>query len=87
MVLAWGLAIGNAENVSGQNMTHFQAQVVNRIGEQQWHQCNNEKWGTTVTEEFRWLCKLEVPEKYEEDYSRLLAKHWQVFSLDKNDID
>jgi hypothetical protein len=32
------------------------------------------------------LCKLEVPAKYKDDYWRLLAKHRQIFSLNKNNI-
>jgi len=43
IVLARGQAIGNAENVSGQSMAHFKAEVVNSIVEQQWRQRNGEK--------------------------------------------
>jgi hypothetical protein len=60
MVLARGQEIGNSENMSGQRMTHFKAEVVNSIAEQQWCQRNGEKRGTTVTEEFRRLCKLKT---------------------------
>ena len=41
---------------------------------------------TAITEEFRQMCRLEVPSKYEEDYRQLLAKHRGIFSLIKNEI-
>jgi hypothetical protein len=85
MIIARGQVIGAAENVSGQEMTHFQADVVNSIAEKQWQEAKIYGKGA-ISEEFRKLCKLEVLAKYEDDYRRLLAKHRQIFSLDKNDI-
>ena len=85
MTIARGQVIGAAENVSGQNMTHFQADVVNSIAEKQWRESKTYGKGA-ISEEFRKLCKLEVPAKYEDDYRRLLAKHRQIFSLNKNNI-
>jgi hypothetical protein len=71
--------------MSGQNMTHFPADVVNSIAEKQWRETKTEIKGS-ISEEFRKLCKLEVPAKFEDDYRRLLAKHRQIFSLSKHDI-
>jgi hypothetical protein len=85
MTIARGQVIGAAKNVSGQNMKHFQADVVNSIAEKQWREAKTYAKGA-IWEEFRKLCKLEVPAKYEDDYRRLLAKHRQIFSLNKNNI-
>ena len=86
VVIARGQEIGNAENVCGQAMTHFQAEVVNDIAEKQWRAESSARKKIPVTEEFRKMCKLKVPAEYEDDYRLLLAKHRQIFSLDKNDI-
>ena len=85
MTVARGQVIGAAENVSGQKMTPFQADMVNSIAEKQWREAKTYAKGA-ISEEFRKLCKLEVPAIYEDDYRRLLAKHRQIFSLNKNDI-
>jgi hypothetical protein len=69
MTIARGQVIGAAENVSGQNMTHFQADMVNSIIEKQWRESKSYVKGVTISEEFRKLiklCKLEVPAKYEQ---------------------
>jgi len=85
LTIARGQVIGAAENVSGQSMTPFQADLVNSIVEKQWRESKGYAKGT-ISEEFRKLCKLEVPVKFEDDYRRLLAKHRQIFSLNKNDF-
>jgi hypothetical protein len=85
MTIARGQIVGSAKNVSGQEMMPFQADVVNSIIERQWRETKNYAKGA-ISEEFRKLCKLEVPAKYKDDYRRPLAKHRQIFSLNKNDI-
>jgi hypothetical protein len=85
MTIGRGQVIGDAENVSGQNMMHFQADVVNSIAEKQWQEVKTYAKGA-ILEEFRNLIKLEVPAKYEDNYRRLLSQHRQIFSLNKNDI-
>jgi hypothetical protein len=67
-------------------MMHFQAEVVNNIVETQWQMKQASNMRISVMEEFRKMCRLEVPAKYKEDYRQLLTKHWHIFSLNKNDI-
>jgi hypothetical protein len=81
-----GQVIGATENVSGQSTTHFQTDMVNSITENLWQKTNSPTKGVAILEEFKKLCKLEVPAKYEGDYRWLLAKHRQIFSLNQNDI-
>ncbi len=52
MTIARGQVIGASENVSGQNMTHFQVDVVNSIAEKQWRESKTYDKGT-ISEEFR----------------------------------
>jgi hypothetical protein len=39
-----------------------------------------------VTEEFEKLCKLKVSAEYEEKYSTLLAKHCDIFNIEKSNL-
>jgi hypothetical protein len=86
VTLARGQVIGQADNVAHQSLVPFEAEVVNRIAKDQWKRKQGSSTRITVTEEFRQMCRLEVPSKYEEDYRQLLAKHQGIFSLNKNEI-
>jgi hypothetical protein len=86
VTLARGQVIGQADNVAHQSLIPFEAEVINRIAEEQWRKKQSSSTKTAVTEEFRQMCRLEVPNKYEEDDRRLLAKHRGIFSLNKNEI-
>ncbi len=78
--------VGQADNVANQNLVPFEAEMVNRIAEEQWKKKQGSVMKTRVTEEFRQMCRLEVPNQHEADYRRLLAKHRGIFSLNKNEI-
>jgi hypothetical protein len=86
ITLARGQVIGLADNANQQPLIPFEADMVNRIAEEQWKKKQRPYTKTAIMEEFWQLCKLEVPAKYEEDYRQLLAKHLSIFSLNKNEI-
>ncbi len=81
-----GQVIGLADNVANQSLVPFEAEMVNRMAEEQWKKKQGSTMKTTVTEEFRQMCRLEVPVQHEADYRQLLAKHRGIFSLNKNEI-
>jgi hypothetical protein len=86
VTLARGQVIGQADNVANQSLVPFGAQMVNRMVEEQWKKKQGSSMRTTVTEEFRQMCPLEVPSQHEADYLQLLAKHRGIFSLNKNRV-
>ncbi len=86
VTLARGQVIGRADNASQQALIPFEADVVNRVAEEQWQKKQTSLARAAITDEFRQLCRLEVPSKYKKDYPQLLAKHQGIFSLNKNEI-
>jgi len=86
VTVAQGQVIGQADNVANQSLVLFEAEMVNRMAEEQWKKKKGSSTRTTVTEEFRQMCRLEVPSQHEADYRQLLAKHRGIFSLNKNEI-
>jgi hypothetical protein len=86
VTIARGQVIGQADNVANQSLVPFEAEAVNRIAKEQWKKKQGSSPRATVTEEFRQMCRLEVPSQHEADYRQLLAKHRGIFSLNKNEI-
>jgi hypothetical protein len=86
ITLCRGQSVGQVDNVQGQLLMPFDAEIVNCLTEEQWKKKQVQISRTPVTDEFRKMCRLEVPTKYKDDYRRLLAKHRTIFSLDKNEI-
>ena len=84
ITLARGQCIGQADNIEGQALTPFEAEVVNAIAEKQFR--TTAKRDTKRDDEFARLCKLEVPEEYKARYQALLSKHRNVFSVEKSDL-
>ena len=84
ITLARGQCIGQADNIEGQALTPFEAEVVNAIAEKQFR--TTAKRDPKRDEEFARLCKLEVPEEYKARYQALLTKHRNVFSVEKSDL-
>jgi hypothetical protein len=80
-----GEQIGIADNVDGEDLVHYNADMVNAIVKRQFKNRAKMEPGST-TSEFQKLCKLEVPAEYEVSYQKLLLKHRKVFSLDKSDL-
>ncbi len=83
ITLARGQCVGRADNIEGQALTPFEAEVVNAIAEK--HFRTTAKRDTKRDDEFARLCKLEVPEEYKARYQALLTKHRNVFSVEKSD--
>jgi hypothetical protein len=75
VTIARGQVIGRADNLANQNLVPFEAEMVNRVAEEEWKKKKGSSTRTTVTEEFRQMCRLEVPSQHEADYQQLLAKH------------
>ncbi len=83
--LSRGQIIGQVDNIQEQPLVPFDADLVNRIMEDNWKKKRVKIPRMPVTEEFRQMCKLECPTKFEDDYQQLLAKHRHIFSLSKNE--
>ena len=73
ITLTRGQCIGQADNIEGQALTLFEAEVVNAIAEKQFR--TTAKRDTKQDDEFARLCKLEVPDEYKTRYQALLTKH------------
>ncbi len=86
VTIARGQVIGQADNIANQSLVPFEAEMVNWMAEEQWKTKQGSSPRATVTEEFRQMCRLEVPSQHEADYRQLLAKHRGIFSLKKNEI-
>jgi hypothetical protein len=86
ITLARGQPIGQIDNIQGQPLVAFDADLVNQITEDNWRRKRIETPRTPITDEFRKMCRLECPAKFEDDYRRLLVKHRHIFSLNKNEI-
>jgi len=80
-----GQQIGIADNVDGEDLVYYNADVVNAIVERKFKNRAKTELGSS-TSEFQKMCKLEVPAEYQERYQKLLLKHRKVFSLDKSDL-
>jgi hypothetical protein len=84
IMLNRGQEVGQADNAEGQSLFPFQANVVNKIAEQQWK--DKHKPATNVRPDFFKMCNLEVPSEYKDKYRTLLTKHKDIFSLSKSDL-
>jgi hypothetical protein len=73
------------DNVDGEDLVHYNTDVVNAIVERQFRSRARKEEGST-TQEFKKFRKLEVPAEYQERYWKMLIKHCDVFSLDKSDL-
>jgi hypothetical protein len=51
-----GQVIGQADNVANQSLVPFEAEMVNRMAEEQWKKKQGSSLRATVTEEFRQMC-------------------------------
>jgi hypothetical protein len=80
-----GQPMGQADNVDGQTLSPFDADLVNAFAEKQIMSTRNagknEQGG-----QFDKLIKLEVPAEYEKQYRALLSKHRKIFSVEKSDL-
>jgi hypothetical protein len=85
VTLTRGQCIGQADNADGQALTPFKAEVVNSIAESQW-KSSRKCQQVSRSEEFEKLCRLEVPVEYKEKYRALLAKHRDIFTVEKSDL-
>jgi hypothetical protein len=86
ITLARGQIIGQIDNLQGRQLLVFEADKVNQVAEAQWRRDRAKADKIPVTEEFQKMCRLECPSTYMEDYRMLLAKHWRIFSMNKNEI-
>ncbi len=80
-----GQQIGTADNVDGQDLVHYNLDMLNTTMEQQFR-TQPKKELILTSNEFQNLCKLEVTVEYQEKYQKLLLKHHHVFSLDKSEL-
>ncbi len=72
--------------MANQTFVPFEAEVVNQVAEEEWRKKTASSTKIPVIEEFRQMCRLEVPKQHEDNYRQLLAKHRGIFSLNKNEI-
>ncbi len=68
IAFARGQLIGQADNIQGQPLLPFDADLVNRLMEDNWRRKKAEAPRTPITDEFCKMCRLESPAKFEDNY-------------------